>query len=83
MEVNYIEPMDMIDRKYRHPNWTKSNPWMILVDIRRNVWLDTGDNNCSFLGKFAPANNGLPLSPGWTKREYKLTKANVLKFAGC
>ena len=75
--------IDFIDRRYRHPKWTKSNPWMILIDIQRNVWLDTGEGNCSFLGKFAPPPNGLPLSPGWHKREYKFTKANILKFAGC
>jgi hypothetical protein len=56
---------------------------MILIDIRRNVWLDTGYGNCAYLGQFAPPANGLPLSPGWHKREFKFTKANILKFAGC
>lgn len=75
--------IDFVDRRYRHPKWTKSNPWMILIDIRRNVWLDTGEGNCSFLGQFAPPDNGLPLSIDWPKREFKFTKANILKFAGC
>jgi hypothetical protein len=75
--------IDLIDKRYRHPNWTRSNPWMILIDIQRNVWLDTGYGNCAYLGQFAPPANGLPLSPGWSKREYKFTKANILKFAGC
>lgn len=73
--------MVKIIRKFRHPLWKKSAPWLVLVDENRDVWLDTGDLYCSLLGKYAP-DFTRPVSPGWTKR-YKITKANILKFAGC
>ena len=73
--------MNKIIRKYRHPKWTKTHPWLILVDSDRNVWLDTGDAHCSLLGRMAP-DSSLPVSSSWNRQHhYRLTKANVLKFA--
>jgi len=56
-------------RCYRATNWTKKTPVMVLVDNRRNVWIDFGGVNCSDMG-ILPKH--LPL-----KKQYVLKFANA------